>query len=70
MFKRLASEERENGKVGWKIWWRLIVQLGTYIVTIVENTHLFHKGKYYYIAGLLFHWLGFDQTCKTIVNLN
>ena len=42
MFKRLASEERENGKVGCKIWWRLIVQLGTYIVTIVENTHLFH----------------------------
>ena len=34
-----------------------------------ENTHLPWKGKYHCTLDLLFHWLGFDQTNKSVVNL-
>ena len=35
-----------------------------------ENTHLLCEGKYYRSAYLLFNWLGFDLTNKSVVNFN
>ena len=29
-----------------------------------ENTHSLRMGKYHYMAGLKFDWIGFDQTRK------
>ena len=35
-----------------------------------ENTHLLCKGKYHCTAELLFDWLVFGQTSKSVYNFN
>ena len=46
--------------------WTTEVNEGTLYLHL-ENTH--HRGKYHFMADLLFDWFGFDQTSKTVVHL-
>ena len=39
-------------------------------IVLAETTHFLRKGKYHCTADLLFDWLGFGQTSKSVYSFN